>query len=78
MVVIIYYYYLPVKGVEEKMRTKTLVSENMLSIDCNTLLYHKCIDHRLALTDQAKLNGYHDCYFILLVFLFRFQNYLTF
>lgn len=73
VVIIAYYYYLPVKGVEEKTRTKTLVSENMLSIDCNTLLYHKCIDHRLALTDPAKLNRYHDCYFILLVFFSDFK-----
>lgn len=64
------------RGVGEKMHTKTQVSENMLLTDCNTLPYHKCTDLQQVLMDQAKLKWlpwllYHFViYFILFHFFF--------
>jgi len=70
--------FLSVRGVGEKIHTKTLVSENMHLTDCNTSPYHKCIDLRQVLMDQAKLKWLPWLLFILfhfslLIFLSFFQ-----
>lgn len=47
--------YLTARVVEEKIRTRTLVLENMLLTDYNILHYLSNTDRRQVLTDQVKL-----------------------